>query len=132
MSDRPRIPRLPMGILLVLAAAIAAVQLLDMGDRGMSNALTMVFILLGSAITLIWWAFLSGRSWNTRLTALGALAAAIVAFGLLFEFVGWRSEMVPMFRARWAAPEAASVGATGTGTVADLMTTTPYETPSSS
>jgi outer membrane protein assembly factor BamB len=50
---------------------------------------------------LLWWTFLSGLRWRTRLIGLGLLFVAGVSFRFAFRLKEFSGDMVPHFEARW-------------------------------
>src|SRR5690606_28039420 len=52
-------------------------------------------------LTLMWWIFLSGLAWKSRLTGLGVLAVAFAGFLGCVRFDGYWGDMVPRLAWRW-------------------------------
>jgi outer membrane protein assembly factor BamB len=50
---------------------------------------------------LLWWTFVSGFAWKTRLAGLGVLVLAILVFGYKYRLKEFSGDMVPRFESRW-------------------------------
>ncbi len=133
MSATPRrIPQLMWGLWVLALVAIVVVRyVIDVGDRGMMNGISLgVLFVLVMPLTLIWFIFFSAWPRRLRFGSLGALVVLGLGFSWLFEFQGFRSEIVPIFTSRFApradpAPELVAPGIVPI----DLINTTPYDFP---
>ena len=50
---------------------------------------------------VLWWTFLSGFAWKTRLAGLGLLVLSILVFGYNYRLKEFTGDMVPRFESRW-------------------------------
>jgi outer membrane protein assembly factor BamB len=50
---------------------------------------------------VLWWTFLSGFAWKTRLAGLGLLVLSILVFGYSYRLKDFSGDMVPRFESRW-------------------------------
>ncbi len=94
------------------------------------NMICISLGLLMGLILLVWFMFLSGYTWRTRLMSLTALLIAGGLYFSVFEIAGFTGNMLPIFRLRsWALQKVAPVGdlPKAAGNTVDLTTTTPED-----
>jgi outer membrane protein assembly factor BamB len=122
---------LVIGVVLITVARLTAI------DNAFRNFNT-IFGSLGTLLLLVvWFVFLSGLRWRTRLLGLAALVAVAVAAGMSIEVDGFYGDMVPQFRRRGSAARdfglesdaAVSHNADAGAARVDLRTTTPHDFP---
>ncbi len=130
-TTRPRTPKLMWALwILALVAILVVLYVMDMGDRGIANGTAFGLLFLVTPITLIWFVFFSAWPRKVRFGSLAALVVLWLGFSWLFEFQGFRSEVVPIFTSRFAprADHAPELVARGTVAI-DLVSTTPFDFP---
>ncbi len=132
MSDtRPRVPRLILGLWGFFLAVIVAVRYVMDVEVGIMNGITLaVLFFLALPVTVVWFVFLSGWSRAVRYGTGGALVLGWLAFSTLYEFAGFRGDMMPIFELGSTArvdrvPEVAAAGSMPI----DVLSTTPYDFP---
>jgi len=62
-----------------------------------------VFMIIPPAVLVLvlWWLFLSGLRWRTRLSGIGVLIAGVAVFFGFFRVKEFAGDMVPHFESRW-------------------------------
>lgn len=100
-------------ILVLVAARIAWIWRTRDVQRQSNVMSTGTWVLIGLALLLAWWVFLSRVRWRTRWLGLGGFLAALLLGGALFRFVGVSGDLVPIFEPRWRVRPAASSAAVG-------------------
>jgi hypothetical protein len=105
-TKRSRLPRwvrvgTPIAILAIGTAVEAFIWNKYEGDGTFQVMLTWYTVPIFVLGLLIWWTFLSGLRWSTRLAGLGLLAVAGIAFGFTFRLKEFTGDMVPHFQVRW-------------------------------
>jgi outer membrane protein assembly factor BamB len=105
-TRRSRLPRwvrvgTPIGILAMGAVVEAFIWNKYQEDSTFQVMLTWYTAPFFVLLLLIWWTFLSGLRWGTRLAGLGLLAVAGTAFGSTFRLKEFTGDMVPHFQVRW-------------------------------
>ena len=96
--------KLGLGIAGVAILAGVVLSFLQAGNRTMHVFAMYPVVSAGVFFTLIWWVFLSGVEWRTRLKGLAVFAAVVGLLLLIFRFDGFEGAMVPMFSSRWLSP----------------------------
>ncbi len=103
---RSRLPRwfrfgTPIAILLIAAAVEAAIWGRTESDGTIQVMRTWYTAPAFAFALLLWWTFLSGFAWSTRLIGLGLLALAALSLGFTFRLKEFSGDMVPRFESRW-------------------------------
>ncbi len=103
---RSRIPKwirvgAPFAVVLGGATILAVLWQIHAGDS--TRQVISAFITVPSTLfaILLWWLFLSGVAWSTRLLGVGAVAVVV---GIFFAFVRvkeFSGAMIPRFESRW-------------------------------
>ena len=130
-ATRPRVPKPMWGFWSLALAVIVVVRYVLDVEVGIMNAITMgLLLVLVVPITFVWFVLFSGWPRQVRYGAAGISVLTLLGLASLFEFVGFRGDMMPIFTARSATridriPELAAPGTTAI----DVLTTTPYDFP---
>ena len=102
------------------------------GDGGFDNVLKFTLWLLSAITVGVWFVFFSGASTKARFGPVAAFLAVLVVFSIVFRVDNFSGDFVPEFSFRFAevADRKLEVVATvGGTTLADLVTTTPWDFP---
>lgn len=102
-SRLPRWVRIGTPIALVVVGALVEAYIWNKyeGDSTVQVMRTWYTVPSFAFGLLLWWTFLSGLRWRTRLIGLGLLFVAGIAFRLAFRLKEFSGDMVPHFEARW-------------------------------
>lgn len=106
-GPRPRKFRwtIGLGILLVASAVTAISWNVHAGDLTL-QVMWLYFVWPATVFALLlWWTFLSGLRWKSRLIGLGALVCAVALFFTVRKFDGFDGAMIPRFSFRWSSQE---------------------------
>lgn len=132
---RPRTPpKWVWVVLLVFAGLVALIRGADiLGDHAFTNIATVILCFLSLVVLAVWYLFLSGYGWLSRLVIGGGCLAAVGLLTYLFPLVRLSGELTPIFRYRFSTVpdrllEVLPVGTT-TKTHVDLHTTTKGDFP---
>lgn len=130
-ATRPRVPK-PIWSFWSLALAVIVVvrYILDV-EVGIMNAITLGLLLfLVAPVTFGWFVFLSGWPQRIRYVTACTLVLALLGLAALYEFDGYRGDMMPIFTSRFAASVDSIPEVAEPGTMAiDVLSTTPYDFP---
>lgn len=130
-ATRPRVPRLLWGFWSLALAVIVVVRYVLDIEVGIMNGITMgLLVVLVIPATFVWFVFFSGRHRRVRYGLAGISVVALLGIIALFEFVGFRGDMMPIFTARSTTRIERIPELLAPGTMAiDVSTTTPYDFP---
>jgi len=82
--------------------ALAWKEGFDPEDRQRSVLTTLATATGWSAFSLLWWTFVSGMSWKTRLRGLTVVFLLIASLAFFYEYDGLDGDFVPRIRLRFA------------------------------
>ncbi len=122
-------------VLLLVAASVAVVRGADLfGDHAFDNVATVILYFVGFVVLVVWYLFLSGYRWRSRLLVAGGCVAVVVALVILFRLERLTGELVPIFVFRFSAEpdrllEIPPAIADSKGAHVDLRTTTKDDFP---
>lgn len=135
-AEKRRIkPFVPRWLLVWWAISVIAVVLITRfqiaGDDGSTNISRFLVVVLAFTATLIWFSWKSAAPRAVRLGALGLVVTGLVLMVALFRIDNLSGALVPDLAFRWSERprEALAEAALGSGRIADLETTTPYDFP---
>jgi outer membrane protein assembly factor BamB len=104
-ADQPSLRRTTWpiaAIILGLACAAQAMLWYRFREDSTFSKMSVLFVWPAALFTLLlWWTFLSGYTWRTRLGVLGALTLTTVIFFAIFRIDGSDGDMVPRLAVRW-------------------------------
>ena len=133
---RPRTPpKWVWIVLLLIGVLVAIVRGADVfGDHAFDNVATVILCFVGFVVLAVWFLFLSGYHWLSRLLVAGGCVAVAAALAVLFRIQRLNGELVPVFAYRFSAKpdrllEVPPAITEGKGANADLRTTTKDDFP---
>jgi outer membrane protein assembly factor BamB len=102
---RPRTPPKWVWIVLVLLGVVVAiVRSTDViEDHALSNIATVLLCFVGIVVVVVWFLFLSGYSWLSRLLVGAGCVGVVAVLVFLFPVERLNGELVPTFRYRYSA-----------------------------
>ena len=129
LSGRGRVGgRIVWLLLLLCLGGIVWMQFGDaFGDRGSANAFSMMVVVLGAVIWMLWFLFASGHVWWLRLLPLVAVVVSGFVFSKVMRFEDVSGNFIPRFVPKSAEKpdrQLAPLPGGGAGTGVDLVTTT--------
>jgi outer membrane protein assembly factor BamB len=101
---RPRTPPKWVWIVLVLLGVLVAIMRGTdvVGDHAFTNIATVLLCFVGVVVAAVWFLFLSGYTWLSRLLVAGGCAAVVSLLVFLFPVERLSGELVPIFRYRYS------------------------------
>jgi outer membrane protein assembly factor BamB len=136
---RRRRPRTPPKwvwiVLLLIGVLVAIVRGADVfGDHAFDNIATVILCFVGFVVLAVWFLFLSGYHWLSRVSAAIGFAAVVGLLYYLFPIERVTGELAPIFRFRYSAEpdrllEVPPAITEGKGANVDLRTTTKDDFP---
>lgn len=102
---RPRTPpKWVWIVLLLIGVLVAIVRGADVfGDHAFDNVATVILCFVGFVVLAVWFLFLSGYHWLSRLLVAGGCVAVAAALAVLFRIERLNGELVPVFAYRFSA-----------------------------
>ena len=91
-------------MLVLLGVLVAIVRGTDvLGDHAFANIATVVLCFVAIVILAVWFLFLSGYRWLSRLLVAGGCVAGVALLVVLFRIERLNGELVPIFAYRFSA-----------------------------
>ena len=103
MSTTPRLRwKLGLAILTGCIAVHAGFWFALSADRTTQIMVAWGTVSFTAFMSVVWWTFLSGVTWRTRIKGLAAFAVCAGLFGMAVKVAGYQGDMMPRLRFRWS------------------------------
>lgn len=113
----------------VVSGIVVTRYVVDLGDSGLTNVATMVFVAIGLLVSVPWLVWRSGLPARARFWIGLVVVATVVLAAALLRVEGFDGQMLPILAARFGAGATSLAFAPATGDSTIVLTSTVHDFP---